>query len=222
MKYLKTALAVLTLAASSVQAYASAACSADAAAALQTAAVQQELMVAALSCGDVDAYNRFMRAYRPELQKSDADLLAYFQARDNSEAGYDAYKTKVANLSALRSARDKASFCAEARQGFGAVARSATLKAFLSDAALRAEQPDACAARTPVTAAAMPSYRLPATPWGAAAAATRPDLRQAADDPPPAPRRRYAARDDDAFGYDPYWRPIPPPRGWYGRYDPWD
>ena len=43
--------------------------------------VQQELMVAGLTCHASDAYNRFVLAYRPELQKSDADLKSYFMRR---------------------------------------------------------------------------------------------------------------------------------------------
>ena len=64
--------------------------------ALKTAAVQQELMVAAFTCGDTDGYNRFVLAYQPELQQSDANLLAYFQ-RTGSTADYHSYKTSLAN-----------------------------------------------------------------------------------------------------------------------------
>ena len=43
---------------------------------LRTAALQQQLMVAGLTCRASEAYNRFVLAYRPELQKSDAELKA--------------------------------------------------------------------------------------------------------------------------------------------------
>ena len=63
-------------------------------------------MVAGLTCGDISAYNRFVLDYQPGLQKSDADLMAYFRNRDGSEAGYDSYKTKLANLAAGKSGAD--------------------------------------------------------------------------------------------------------------------
>ena len=82
------------------------------AAALKTAVMQQELMVAALQCHESGAYNRFVIAYRPELQDSDAALKAFFVRRggEHGEAGYDTFKTKTANLSALEQARDTRAF----------------------------------------------------------------------------------------------------------------
>jgi len=47
--------------------------------ALRTAAMQQRLMVAALSCGESQSYNQFVRSYQPELQASDKNLQAYFR-----------------------------------------------------------------------------------------------------------------------------------------------
>jgi hypothetical protein len=86
------------------------------AAALKTAVMQQELMVAALQCHETGAYNRFVMTYRPELQSSDATLKAFFVRRggEHGEAGYDAFKTKAANLSALEQARDSRAFCSDA------------------------------------------------------------------------------------------------------------
>jgi hypothetical protein len=93
------------------------------AAALQTAAMQQELMVAALQCHEAAAYNRFVIAYRPELQDSDAVLKAFFVRRggEHGEAGYDTFKTKAANLAALEQARNAHAFCADASSLFQAV-----------------------------------------------------------------------------------------------------
>src|SRR5579862_8593306 len=78
-------------------------------AALKTAALQQELMVAAFSCHDVALYNRFVRSHQPELIDSDARLKAYFIQRDGGkrgEAAYHTYKTELANSSSLNSLRD--------------------------------------------------------------------------------------------------------------------
>src|ERR1700743_429788 len=84
--------------------------------ALKTAAVQQELMVAAFTCGDTDGYNRFVTAYQPQLQQSDADLLAYFQ-RTGSTADYHSYKTSLANDFSLISTRNN-QFCDAANAAF--------------------------------------------------------------------------------------------------------
>jgi hypothetical protein len=92
------------------------------AAALKTAVMQQELMVAALQCHETSAYNRFVTSYRPELQDSDATLKSFFVRRggEHGEAGYDTFKTKAANLSALEQARDSRNFCADAHALFTA------------------------------------------------------------------------------------------------------
>ena len=50
--------------------------------ALQIAALQQQLMVAALTCHDVDDYNRFVISHQPELQASDRELLRFFIRQD--------------------------------------------------------------------------------------------------------------------------------------------
>jgi hypothetical protein len=110
------------------------------AAALQTAAMQQELMVAALQCHESSAYNRFVIAYRPELQDSDAALKAFFVRRggEHGEAGYDTFKTKAANLAALEQARDAPAFCADAHSLFQAVmANRGSLMSFVESQSTR-------------------------------------------------------------------------------------
>src|ERR1043166_8350627 len=79
-------------------------------AAFRTAAVQQQLMVAGLTCNDMNAYNRFVISYRRELQQSDSDLKRFF-IRQGSEAAYDTYKTKLANLSSLSNIANSAAYC---------------------------------------------------------------------------------------------------------------
>src|SRR5271154_3125382 len=107
MKKLKMGFSILALVAMTGQSYAADLCDMGSAAALKTAAVQQEFMVAGLTCNASAQYNRFVLAWRPDLQKSDADLMNYFKTRDGgSEDGYDSYKTKLANLSASRSAAE--------------------------------------------------------------------------------------------------------------------
>jgi hypothetical protein len=124
-------------------------------AALKTAVMQQELMVAALQCHETGAYNRFVTSYRGELQASDATLKSFFVRRggEHGEAGYDTFKTKAANLSALEQARDSRSFCADAHALFAAAeANRGTLASFVTERA--ADIGNACAESRPVMTAA--------------------------------------------------------------------
>lgn len=82
------------------------------AAALKTSVMLQQMMVAAFQCRESAAYNNFISTHRGELQSSDATLKAFF-VRRGSEAGYDTFKTKAANLSGLEQARDSRGFCAD-------------------------------------------------------------------------------------------------------------
>jgi hypothetical protein len=71
---------------------------------------------------------------RGELQSSDASLKAFFVRRggEHGETGYDTFKTKAANLSALEQARDSSSFCADAHALFtAALAHRGTLTSFV-------------------------------------------------------------------------------------------
>lgn len=88
--------------------------------ALKVAALQQELMVAALSCSETRSYNRFVLAYRGDLQRSDAALQTYFLRRDPQRgmADYNAYKTRLANDASLRSLHDIDGYCMDARAAF--------------------------------------------------------------------------------------------------------
>ena len=63
-------------------------------AAFRSAAIQQQLMVAALTCNQLDQYNRYVVAYRSELQRSDNELKSYF-IRQGSEAAYDTDLTDI-------------------------------------------------------------------------------------------------------------------------------
>ena len=85
-----------------VPAWASPACERpEDAAAIHTAALQQELMVAAFLCHDVAAYNDFVLSHQTALQDSDRALMAYFE-RQSPGAAFDAYnlfKTELANAS---------------------------------------------------------------------------------------------------------------------------
>jgi len=105
--------------------------------ALKTAAVQQQLMVAAFMCHDTNAYNLFVHTYQTDLQESDASLKSYFVHRlgRRGQAAYDTYKTKVANLAGLSQARNDKAFCGAANRLFAeALDSPASLSSFVEDA----------------------------------------------------------------------------------------
>lgn len=84
--------------------------------AVQTAAIQQELMVAALTCNEVQRFNAFQTGFGPELRASDARLAAMFRRLygRRGEAAYHAFKTKLANNAEIRSIHNNPAYCQEA------------------------------------------------------------------------------------------------------------
>lgn len=129
--------AVATLAAGTAWAADQKCAKAEEMTAMQTAAVQQELMVAALTCNAVTLYNAFVTGYQKELFASDKALQKlYVRMRGGKSGmeGYHAYKTKLANASSMKSIRDITKFCANAQAAFSTALGPAksTLSAFIS------------------------------------------------------------------------------------------
>jgi hypothetical protein len=147
---LKTATAVVATLAMTGQAFAFGACAKPAEyAALKTAAIQQRLMVAALYCDSVGAYNRFVLSYRGALQDSDASLLGYFKRTGGGhagEAGYHAFKTSLANGYSLQSIRRRGEFCDAASAIFSSASdpMNATLGDFINTVSVPEADPYAC------------------------------------------------------------------------------
>jgi hypothetical protein len=223
MRYIRigtAALISLSLLGASAQAASSLCTTPQELAALRTAAVQQELMVAGLTCHAIDAYNRFVIAYRPELQQSDADLKAYFVRRDGArgEAEYDTFKTKLANLSSLSDIANSTGYCASTRTAFDMAMQSRqSLASFVADQRLMIALPEQklCAAEpaatmtaraepatplrfaavTPVAVAGVPSHDMPASPYGARMGS--PDAQVAPPTPAYQPPQSTGARDGD-------------------------
>jgi hypothetical protein len=175
---LKYATASIALLAFSNPALAAACATPSEASALKTAVMQQELMVAALQCRESAAYNRFVNTYRPELQTSDSSLKAFFVRRggEHGEAGYDAFKTKAANLSALENARDARAFCADARSLFqAALAHRGSLMSFVDQRALASDMGNVCIESKPQPVLAkLDNKQAPAKAIAVAAAAAAP------------------------------------------------
>ena len=148
--------------------------------ALRASALQQQLMVAAFTCHDSESYNRFVLAYRGELQASDAALMAFFQHRNpaTGTADYHTFKTKLANVAAIRSSTDTTAFCAHANAAYnvalGTKTPLATLVSSLASASKTAFNtcPDAAPktiiqaqgpAELPKAAANLPPIAAPTT-----------------------------------------------------------
>jgi hypothetical protein len=133
---LKGAATVLALWGMAGQALAAGTCARpDEAIALKTAAMQQELMVAALYCNDVGLYNRFVVSYQHELQNSDAALLTFFVHGHGGAAAYHTYKTNLANDFSLSGLHSMATYCRAAQMAFDTALDTngrATLASFIS------------------------------------------------------------------------------------------
>jgi hypothetical protein len=154
-------------------AWAAGCASPEEASALKTAVLQQELMVAALQCHESGAYNRFVNTYRPELQTSDGTLKTFFVRRggEHGEAGYDTFKTKAANLSALEQARNSGAFCADAHVLFqAALAYRGSLMSFVDAHSGAADIGNICIESRPAPVLAR-AIEKPATPVKAIAVA---------------------------------------------------
>jgi hypothetical protein len=139
MKMVKTGAMALTLSCIAATAWAQGANCArpQEAAALQTAQVQQQLMVAALSCDAIPLYNQFVTAYQKELFAQDKGVQAYFK-RLNPKTGtadYHAFKTKMANNSSRNSIAQITDYCTKAKEMYAtalAPEGRPTLAAFVS------------------------------------------------------------------------------------------
>jgi hypothetical protein len=91
--------------------------------AIQAAAIQQELMVAALTCDQISSFNQFQVSFGPELRSSDAKLEHMFKrlfGAGTGEAQYNAFKTRLANNSSVSSIHDNSNYCRTAGLVFAA------------------------------------------------------------------------------------------------------
>jgi hypothetical protein len=87
--------------------------------AMQASAVQQELMDAALTCGEAAQtnYNVFQTNFGPELRRSDRTLLTMFHrvlGYRKGDAAYNLFKTELASKAELRRVHGHQDFCTAA------------------------------------------------------------------------------------------------------------
>ena len=157
--------------------------------AIQTAAIQQELMVAALTCNEIDHFNAFQTGFNKELRESDATLEHMFKrlfGGSSGEAQYHAFKTRLANDSSMRSIHDNVNYCQDARQVFAAalVSQKPSLANFVATVPVTEDSPvNSCEIRV---AGSLSS--LQAAPVSSAVIVPKPNpMRMAMVDQPVAP-----------------------------------
>lgn len=87
--------------------------------AMQTSAIQQQLMDAALACGETARinYNSFQTRFGPELRTSDALMLKMFgrvMGKAKGDKAYNLFKTELAAKAEYRRTQNHDDFCQEA------------------------------------------------------------------------------------------------------------
>jgi len=151
--------------------------------AIQAAAIQQQLMVAALTCNQIDHFNAFQTTYSKELRRSDASLAHMFHRLygGHGESEYHAFKTRLANDSSIRSIHDNESYCRDAGIVFEAAltADKPSLASFVSGIEVTEQSPiDSCALKVAIGfAGVLPPAPKP-NPLRLAALATAPAATQ--------------------------------------------
>ncbi|MEI9990701.1 MAG: DUF992 domain-containing protein [Rhizomicrobium sp.] len=85
-------------------------------AAIQTTVVDQQLVDAALTCGDAtrNGFNAYRTSFGPELRGTDKLLLNMFKrvyGGSRGDAAYNLFKTDMASKAELRRVHDAANFC---------------------------------------------------------------------------------------------------------------
>lgn len=114
--------------------------------AIQVSAIQQQLMVAALTCHAIEHFNAFQTGFSSELRRSDAELMKMFKrfyGARNGEKEYHAFKTRLANDSSMRSIHDNQGYCADAETVFAAALapQKPTLASFVSGVQVKETSP---------------------------------------------------------------------------------
>lgn len=162
--------------------------------ALQTVVVQQELMDAALGCGEaaMQKFNAFQTAYGPELRKSDKALLTMFkriQGPARGDATYNLFKTNMASKAEIRRVHNIGNFCSAADLVFAAALSNQKPSLYEFVSGVQVEDTD----ETPVGKC---DIQVAVTLQGAMAGPNivpKPNPLRVAELPPPAPLRTPAS-----------------------------
>lgn len=147
--------------------------------AIQAAAIQQQLMVAALTCNQIEHFNAFQTSFNKELRRSDASLQRMFRRlySGRGDAEYHAFKTRLANDSSIRSIHDNPGYCHDAGIVFEAalIADKPSLASFVSGIEVIEQGPvDSCELRVAVGFSGLPTVQPKPNPLRTAALAVPP------------------------------------------------
>jgi hypothetical protein len=88
--------------------------SAEEADAFQLRALQNRLMVAALSCNQQSAYNTFVERFQPELTSAGRSMQSYYRRTGGGDAALNRHMTELANAAGLLRAKAPDDFCGDA------------------------------------------------------------------------------------------------------------
>jgi len=196
--------------------------------AMQVAAIQQELMDAALTCGDStkDNFNAFQTSFGPELRRSDKTLLRMFKrimGGSKGDQAYNMFKTELASKAELRRIHGHDDFCSAAGQVFAAALapEKPSLKDFVggvpvSDVAAAQNNPiGTCGVEVAVTLqGAMAGPTIVPRPNPLRVAALAPEPPKPADVAPPPPAAPPAVQPTAQPAEPPKEEPKEKKSGW--------
>ncbi len=110
--------------------------------AFDVAALKTRLVISALACGDQDRYNGFITKNRNGLVAQEKNLTGYFSRNfgKKGQTAQDDYITQLANMLAQKRTKDTATFCADSKGIFDAVAAVKSMNE-LTDIATNSKTP---------------------------------------------------------------------------------
>jgi hypothetical protein len=144
--------------------------SSEEAAAFQMRDLQSRLMVAALSCNQLTAYNSFMERFRPTLSSAGLRLVSYYKRTGGGEPALNRHLTEMANAAGLLRAEAPEQYCGDTWAMFLLLEDEPTglptMAAKYTPAVAQCSAPDADV-NAPVKVLAPEIVPLPTTPTGA-------------------------------------------------------
>lgn len=115
MSFIRPLLAGLAAAAIAGPAFAQACLPAAERSALDIRALQSQLMVVALTCGQHDDYNRFVTQHQGALRNAFNGVRGHFSRTGGGQRQLDTYITNLANAHAQEGVRQGSHFCQNAQ-----------------------------------------------------------------------------------------------------------
>lgn len=135
--------------------------------AFQVRALQSQLMVVAITCGNQDEYNRFVTTNQPDLAAAYRSVASHFRRVGSGQRGTDAFITDLANRQSQVAITQGTLFCRNQTPLFQQVAAlrgQTALAQFAAQAQLPNQyEPPLCGAARPAAATTTQAARPPQT-----------------------------------------------------------